>query len=255
MKKASANISVSCASWSMRRRNAETGACGMRKPGLSCRGIGVGGNLALGNCSSLCGQRCRFRHHIRVDRGIVIDRVHLHGVLGQYFARPRHSRRLVVENSRSGVLDIAAPILSRVFQELSIGIVHFVDAKKLTAVPFPFQFAQMVVIMLVFFSVATVPLICAVGISNVFRAAVYTFLIVFVFWSVHYIAVEIEHPFGEDPNDLPLEGLNHRFNRVLLRLLEHKAWVYCECQRAGVQRLGGIEHSGMCLLSPMTGAP
>jgi len=132
-------------------------------------------------------------------------------------------QRLVVEKKRAGVIDVEPPILSRVFQELSTGIVHFVDARKLTDVPFPFQFAQMVVIMLVFFSTLPIPLICAMGVKSSAKAAIYTFLIVFVFWSVHYIAVEIEHPFGEDANDLPLEVLNRRFNKVLLRLLEGRA--------------------------------
>mmetsp|Transcript_67691 Transcript_67691/g.195654 ORF Transcript_67691/g.195654 Transcript_67691/m.195654 type:complete len:530 (-) Transcript_67691:180-1769(-) len=131
-------------------------------------------------------------------------------------------QRLVVEKSRDGVLDVAPPVLSRVFQEFSLGIVHFIDARKISNAPFPFAFAQMVWLMLVFFSVLPVPLICAVGMETA-KACIYTFLVVFVFWSVHYIATEIELPFGEDPNDLPLDAISHRFNKVLERLLEVKA--------------------------------
>jgi len=131
-------------------------------------------------------------------------------------------QRLVVENSRNHVLDIAPPILSRVFQEFSIGIVHFIDATKISSTPFPFAFAQMVWLMLCFFSVLTVPMICAVGMDS-YKASIYTFFIVFVFWSLHYIAVEIEMPFGEDLNDLPMEAINRRFNKVLERLLDTKA--------------------------------
>lgn len=40
-----------------------------------------------------------------------------------------------MEGSRSGVVDIAPPILSRVFQEFSIGIVHCIDARKIALVP------------------------------------------------------------------------------------------------------------------------
>jgi len=112
--------------------------------------------------------------------------------------------------------------LSRVFQEFSIGIVHFIDANKISTVPFPFEFAQMVWIMLVFCSLVPVPLLCAIGMGAA-KAACYTFGIVFVFWSVHFIAVEIELPFGDDPNDLPLDKVNHRFNKVLQRLLDAKA--------------------------------
>lgn len=130
--------------------------------------------------------------------------------------------RLVVEGARSGVLDIAPPILSRVFQEFSIGIVHFIDARKIASVPFPYVFAQMVWILLAFFGVVPVPFVCAAGLDEV-KAAIYTFLVVFVFWSAHHIAVELEMPFGTDANDLPLEQVNYKFNRVLQRLLESRA--------------------------------
>lgn len=131
-------------------------------------------------------------------------------------------QRLVVESSRNGVLDIAPPILSRVFQELSLGFVHFVDTKKLSEVPFPFQFAQMVWVMLVFFSIAVVPWICA-GNMIVYKAVVYTFLIVFSFWAIHHTSVEIEQPFDGDVNDLPLEDICRKFNKTLERLLEMNA--------------------------------
>mmetsp|Transcript_116107 Transcript_116107/g.335322 ORF Transcript_116107/g.335322 Transcript_116107/m.335322 type:complete len:591 (+) Transcript_116107:118-1890(+) len=147
---------------------------------------------------------------------------YLQSTSAKHYVSLQWIQRLVVENSRTGVVDISAPVLSRVFQEFSIGIVHFIDAKKLQAVPFPFEFAQMVWLMLVFFSLIPVPLICAVGMDEL-KAALYTFMIVFVFWSVHHIAVEIEMPFGEDPNDLPLDKINRKFNKVLLRLLETKA--------------------------------
>jgi len=131
-------------------------------------------------------------------------------------------QRMIVECNRSGVIDISAPILSRVFQELSIGIVHLMDAKKISVVPYPFGFAQVVWVLLVFFSVLPVPVMCAIGMAA-HKAAGYTFLVVFVFWSVHHLAVEIELPFGDSPNDLPLGQVNHRFNKVLQRLLEMSA--------------------------------
>lgn len=126
-------------------------------------------------------------------------------------------QRLVVENSRTGVIDIQAPILSRVFQEFSIGIVHFVDAQKLSTVPFPFPFAQALWALLAIFSLFVIPFICASG-MGMYRASAYTFVIVFVFWAVHHISVEIELPFGDDPNDLPLVTMNRRFNKRLERL-------------------------------------
>lgn len=123
-------------------------------------------------------------------------------------------QRLVVERSRCETIDVPAPILSRVFQEFSVGYKNVVDAKKLSVVPFPYHFAQVVWIMLVIFSVATVPWICASG-THMAKAAVYTFLIVFAFWAVHHTAVELEFPFDGDENDAPLEEILQYFNATL----------------------------------------
>eukprot|EP00428_Durinskia_dybowskii_P034570 CAMPEP_0170272918 /NCGR_PEP_ID=MMETSP0116_2-20130129/36419_1 /TAXON_ID=400756 /ORGANISM="Durinskia baltica, Strain CSIRO CS-38" /LENGTH=342 /DNA_ID=CAMNT_0010524141 /DNA_START=6 /DNA_END=1032 /DNA_ORIENTATION=- len=131
-------------------------------------------------------------------------------------------QRLVVDHSRRGTIDIAPPILSRVFQEFSIGIVNIIDANKLRTVKIPFHFAQMVWLIISFFSVGPMPLVCAAYLS-LWKATVYDFVCVFIFWAVHFIAVEMEEPFGPDPNDLPLGDMLDRFNGALAALLEPQA--------------------------------
>merc|ERR1711879_577484 len=54
----------------------------------------------------------------------------------------RWVQQLVVANMKTGVLSIPAPILSRSFQEIATGMVHFHDAMKISTVPFPFPYAQ-----------------------------------------------------------------------------------------------------------------
>merc|ERR1719389_963682 len=49
---------------------------------------------------------------------------------------------------RAGRLDAPAPIVTRVFQELSTGMLGFNQAHKVAMVPFPFPFAQMVSLLL-----------------------------------------------------------------------------------------------------------
>merc|ERR1719386_356394 len=39
-------------------------------------------------------------------------------------------------------------------------------------------------------------------------------------WSLLYIALEIDQPFGEDDNDLPMRAIQHDFNQSLLALLD-----------------------------------
>jgi len=57
-------------------------------------------------------------------------------------------QRLIVEAHMSGVLSIAPPILSRVFQELAGGIIDVSHARRIKMISFPFPYAQMITIML-----------------------------------------------------------------------------------------------------------
>merc|ERR1719254_108571 len=47
-----------------------------------------------------------------------------------------------------------------------------------------------------------------------------TLVSVFAYWSINYIAAEIEMPFGEDDNDLPISLLQEGFNTSLRMLLD-----------------------------------
>merc|ERR1719221_2215102 len=53
-------------------------------------------------------------------------------------------QRLIVDNMGKSVLPIPPPVISRVFQELSRGIVNLNNAQKIKQFPFPFPYAQMV---------------------------------------------------------------------------------------------------------------
>jgi len=46
------------------------------------------------------------------------------------------------------------------------------------------------------------------------------FIQVFILWSLNFIAVEIENPFGTDPNDLDGEYMQEEMNRNLIMLLQ-----------------------------------
>lgn len=127
-------------------------------------------------------------------------------------------QRLIVQSNDKKVIDIAPPILSRVFQELSNGIVSVNDAAKLAVYPFPFPYVQMLTLMLLIFSLAT-PLICVLVVDSPIFAAAVAFFVNGALWSMNYIAAEIEMPFGDDVNDLPVGALQVEFNRKLKVLL------------------------------------
>lgn len=131
-------------------------------------------------------------------------------------------QRLVVEASSEDTIKVAPPILSRVYNQLGNGIVKVADAKKMTDYPIPFPLSQMTTIMLLIHLVGTI-LICSTSMGSLMWAGVLSFLVVLAFWSINYISVELEMPFGDDLNDLPLLDLHRDFNLSIISLMDKRA--------------------------------
>lgn len=131
-------------------------------------------------------------------------------------------QRLIVESDAKQLLKIAPPILSRVFNELGNGIVNLNNARKITDFPIPFHLAQMITVMLIVHSLI-LPLISAATVDNMSSAAGITFFVSFAYWCVHFITIELEWPFGDDPNDLPLQDMQTDFNMSLSCLIDSRA--------------------------------
>merc|ERR1719247_1110255 len=64
---------------------------------------------------------------------------------------------------------------------------------------------------------------CATSVESSAWAAFLSFLVVFSFWSINYIAIELEMPFGDDPNDLPLHEMQTDLNKSLMSLMHPAA--------------------------------
>mmetsp|Transcript_79744 Transcript_79744/g.145780 ORF Transcript_79744/g.145780 Transcript_79744/m.145780 type:complete len:309 (-) Transcript_79744:135-1061(-) len=66
-------------------------------------------------------------------------------------------------------------------------------------------------------------------------AAICTFITVFTFHSLNFIAIELEMPFGDDENDLPLDHFQAEMNRSILLLLhemsDHLPHTSSKCRR------------------------
>lgn len=127
-------------------------------------------------------------------------------------------QRLIINADRSGIIDVAPPILTRCFQELSQGLVHIINARIMTGIPFPFPYAQMLSLLMVIHWLVT-PAFFALVINSHVWSSLLTFLCVLAFWGTNYIAAEIESPFGDAPNDLPLFALQKDMNSSLWVLL------------------------------------
>eukprot|EP00746_Dinoflagellata_sp_MGD_P006911 gnl/MRDRNA2_/MRDRNA2_113624_c0_seq1.p1 gnl/MRDRNA2_/MRDRNA2_113624_c0~~gnl/MRDRNA2_/MRDRNA2_113624_c0_seq1.p1 ORF type:complete len:482 (-),score=64.53 gnl/MRDRNA2_/MRDRNA2_113624_c0_seq1:281-1651(-) len=117
----------------------------------------------------------------------------------------------IIESIASASLDkvilTQAPILSRVYQELSNGMLGYNQAYKIALVQFPFAFAQMLTLFLVAFLLCC-PIAVFVFTGGEFLTPALTLFTVLGFWGIHEIAVEIENPFGVDDNQLPLVPLH-----------------------------------------------
>lgn len=129
---------------------------------------------------------------------------------------------IIVNNMDTGLLPVPAPILTRVFQEISNGKLAAENALKITDTQFPFPYAQTAVVLLMMHSVLT-PIVVCMYTGSWVVSALLTFVAVFVFWCIHFIAIEIEEPFGDDVNDLPLYDLQTEMNHSLIQLLDDKA--------------------------------
>jgi predicted membrane chloride channel (bestrophin family) len=135
------------------------------------------------------------------------------------------AERSIMDHSRNAVLEVPPPILSRAFQELGAGMVTLTNARKVTDIPFPFPYAQVQTIMLLIFWVGFPYASATVMLSSPYLASFATFLTMLVLFCTHYMALEIESPFGFKINNLPLKELMADYNNSLITLLDKRSQI------------------------------
>eukprot|EP00850_Spirogloea_muscicola_P009230 SM000051S17590 [mRNA] locus=s51:527683:530778:- [translate_table: standard] len=123
--------------------------------------------------------------------------------------------RAMVARRTAGGIKEDAPIVSRIYQVLSDGMLGFENAHKIGTTPFPFPYAQCVAILLYIYAFS-VPLLMAGWIGNIWLTVCSTFVAVLSFFLINEVAREIEEPYNFDPNDLPVTYLHHKFNSRLI---------------------------------------
>jgi len=129
---------------------------------------------------------------------------------------------LITENIGIGVIAVPPPIVSRVYQELSKGLVNLHNARKIADTPFPFPYAQIIALLLLFHLIAT-PIILSTLLPSYLWACSITLFTTAGMWSINLIAGQLEQPFGDDENDLPIETLQVDMNASLLMLLDPRS--------------------------------
>ncbi|CAJ1389547.1 unnamed protein product [Effrenium voratum] len=129
---------------------------------------------------------------------------------------------LITQSCDDGVICVPAPIISRVYQTLSRGFVNLLNAKKIADTRFPFPFAQLISLLL-FLNIVLTPVLITSVFTKPVWCVVFSFLPVFGMSCLNFIGVELENPFGQDDNDLPLDHFQDEMNNCLLMLLHDSA--------------------------------
>lgn len=129
---------------------------------------------------------------------------------------------LTVQHMASGFLNVPPPILTRVFQELERGMTEFHELLMIMQIQFPFPYAQVTCFLIGVHAVITCFVMC-LWTSQAWCAAVFTFISQLCIISVDLIATELENPFGDDPNDLPVHTFHMVFNETLALILHPSA--------------------------------
>eukprot|EP00930_Biecheleria_cincta_P046001 TRINITY_DN31719_c0_g1_i2.p1 TRINITY_DN31719_c0_g1~~TRINITY_DN31719_c0_g1_i2.p1 ORF type:complete len:575 (+),score=100.76 TRINITY_DN31719_c0_g1_i2:43-1767(+) len=127
-------------------------------------------------------------------------------------------QRLMVGARRKGIVDVPDPILTRSFQELSRGIVNLNNVRRIKDIPFPYPYHQIALLLLMVHWFVT-PLLACLYINSAVLSTALVFTGQAGMWAVVFVANQMDQPFGEDANDLPMAEMQQDFNRSLISLL------------------------------------
>ncbi|CAJ1402463.1 unnamed protein product [Effrenium voratum] len=129
----------------------------------------------------------------------------------------------IVQCEYTGLLPVPAPILTRVYQEIGAGMAEFHDAQCISMWPFPFPYAQLSMFLKVLHMLIT-PFVMVQYCDKIWSAGGFTFVSLVCMSALNIIGVELENPFGDDPNDLPANETHNDFRESLLTLTDPAVW-------------------------------
>jgi predicted membrane chloride channel (bestrophin family) len=114
--------------------------------------------------------------------------------------------------------NVAPPIVSKVYQFISDGFAQYNQCRKTSYTQFPFVHSQLTIFFL-FLSVFVFPYLYYTYVNNVAVACLLNFATMACFDGMHEVAREMQDPFYQFPNDLPLNNYQVQFNEALISCL------------------------------------
>lgn len=132
-------------------------------------------------------------------------------------------KEFIIRESLSGSFGNVNPsITSRVVQHLSDGMMGYHMARKIMYIPFPFPHAQLTtfytVVMVFAIPFLMDQYVSVDGKSMLWVGCLLTFLTVTCLVGLHEVSRELENPFRNVPNDLPLCTLHAMYNEALVTM-------------------------------------
>ena len=112
---------------------------------------------------------------------------------------------------------VGPPIISRTIQFLGDGMIFYNHARKIMFIPFPFPHAQLSVFFVLIMIVA-VPFLMDEYTVVLWGGSLLTFFTVTCLAGLHEVARELENPFRNVPNEIPLCTLQAMFNESLVTM-------------------------------------
>ena len=112
---------------------------------------------------------------------------------------------------------VADPIISRLYQFLSDGMIGYNQARKVAYIPFPFPHSQ-IVSLFVLVTVIFIPVLMLTYVNNAYLGAILNLFTVMCFSGLHEVARELENPFQNVPNDIPANNFQAQFNEGLMTM-------------------------------------
>jgi predicted membrane chloride channel (bestrophin family) len=112
---------------------------------------------------------------------------------------------------------VGPPIISRVIQFLGDGMTQYNHARKIMFIPFPFPHAQLSATF-VHIMIPLLPILMNQYCQEVWSGVVLTFFSVMCLMGINEVGRELENPFRNVPNELPVVTLMAEFNEALITM-------------------------------------
>ncbi|KAL7541859.1 hypothetical protein ACHAXR_011302 [Thalassiosira sp. AJA248-18] len=124
---------------------------------------------------------------------------------------------IIREHLAGSLGEVHSAIISRLVQFLSDGMMHYHQARKIMYIPFPFPHAQLsafFTVMMVF----AVPFLMDQYTNALWMGSLISFMTVTCLVGLHEVARELENPFRNVPNEIPMCTLQAMYNEALVTM-------------------------------------